>query len=216
MSAWTLPFRLLGIVVLALLATGAWLFRNEIARAVKPGVAEVREALGAGAGTGIPDPKALARARDKVDSMHGWNADSVMLSASELASLLVAGLPREVSERLDSVSVQLGEGRLIVSARLETTQIPAEALGPLAGALQPWERVSAEGAVVATEPGRAEWRVESLSLRGFTLPTEASRRLVEYSLPGARKGAVVFGLPKGVTGLRIRPQAVVLYRGEKR
>ena len=216
MSAWTLPFRLLGIVVLALLATGAWLFRSEIARAVKPGVAQVRESLGAGAGAGMPDPQALARARGKVDSMHGWDADSVTLTASEMASLLVIGLPREASDRLDSLEIRLGEGRVMVSARLETAQIPAEVLGPLAGALQPWEPVSAEGPVVTTGPGRAEWRVESLSLRGFALPPEASRRLVERSLPGAKDGALPFALPKGVTGLRIRPGVAVLYRGGKR
>jgi hypothetical protein len=215
MSALMLPFRLLGIVALAVLATGAWLFRSEIVRAVKPGVAQVREALGAGAGAGMPDPQALTRARDKVDSMHGWDADSVMLTANEMASLLVAGLPREIGDRVDSLSIRLGEGRVTVSARLATAQFPAEVLGPLAGALQPWEPVSVEGAVVTTGPGRAEWRVESLSLRGFRLPAEASRRLVERGLPGVKNGALPFGLPKGVIGLRIRPEAGVLYRRQK-
>jgi hypothetical protein len=163
---------------------------------------------------GEPDPRGLARAREKVDSLHGWNADSVVLTAGEMASLLASGLPPRVHAHLDSLAVELGEGRVRVSARLETAQIPREALGPLAGALDPWERVAVEGPVVATAPGQAEWRVDALSIRGFTLPAEASRRLVERGLPGAKEGVVPVALPRGIRGLRIRPTGVALYRKE--
>jgi hypothetical protein len=216
MAVWTLPFRLLGIVVLAVVASGAWLFRDAILDRVEPEVARVRESLGAGAGKGEPGPDALARARDKVDSMHGWSADSVLITAEEMASLLSAGLPSQVSHHLDLLSLRLGEGRVTVTVRVETAQIPAEVLGPLAGALQPWEPIAAEGPVVATGPGHAEWRVEALWLRGFTLPAEASRRLIDQALPGATKGALPFTLPAGVASLRVRPAGVVLYRRETR
>ena len=175
MRLWTLPFRVLGIFVLAALVSGAWLFRNELLRLVRPQVARVTESI-TGDARGLPGPSALARAHDKVDSLHGWNADSVVLNASEMASLLADGLPREARGHLDSISLVLGEGRVTVSARLETSQIPKEALGPLAGALEPWERVSASGPVTVVKVGQAEWRVDALTLRGFTLPEDASRR----------------------------------------
>lgn len=213
MRLWTLPFRLLGIFVLAVIVSGAWLFRFEILRLVRPQVARVTESLG-GEGAGRPGPAALARAKDKVDSLHGWAADSVVLTANEMAALLVDGLPSEARAHLDSVTIELGDSRVTVSARLETTQIPRDALGPLAGALQPWERVAAAGPVRILKAGQAEWRVDALTLRGFTLPEETSQRLVERALPGTKSGVVPLTLPKGVTGLRIRRDGVSLYRRE--
>lgn len=216
-----LPLRLAGILVLALLLSGAWLFRAELVGYLRPQVAELRESFGAvGAGgpadaVGTPTPAALEAAGDKVDSMHAWAADSVVLSAREMASLLMAGLPKEARRHLDSVSITLADDRVTVSGRLETTQIPKEALGVLAGALAPWEPVTGSGIVAATRPGRAEWRVDALTLRGFTLPAEASRMLVSRALPGVDNGAVPFALPKGIESLRVRASGVTLYREDR-
>ncbi|MBK6421461.1 MAG: hypothetical protein IPF77_04425 [Gemmatimonadetes bacterium] len=210
-----LPLKLLGLLLLAALLSGGWLFRDQILRQLRPQVSRVTGAL-TGADAGVPDAAGLARARDKVDSLHGWHADSVLLSASEMASLVREGLPPEVRDRMDSLRLDLGEGRLTVSARLETSRIPADALGPLAGALEPWEPVSATGVVEVTRPGQARWRVDGLTLRGFTLPEQASRDLVGRALPGAPDGAIPFDLPTGVARLRIRPTGVALYPKETR
>jgi hypothetical protein len=64
--------------------------------------------------------------------------------------------------------------------------------------------------------GNAEWSVDAVTLRGFTLPQPVSRSIVEQALGGARDGAVRFPLPPGVGGLLVRPDGVVLYRGGKR
>jgi hypothetical protein len=221
MRLWLLPFRLAGLLGLALLVSGAWLFRADLLGFIRPRVEQARDALGAGGAPGParpagPDaavtPGGLGMAQDKVDSLHGWGADSVVLSAREMTSLLVAGLPPEARSRLDSVSVSLGDGRVTVRGRLETTHIPKEELGLLAGALEPWEAVRGSGAVVATGPGRAEWRVDALTLRGFTLPAQASRQLVSRALPGVRDGAIPFTLPTGIGRLRVRPSGVTMYR----
>jgi len=238
MRLWILPFRLAGLLVLALLLSGAWLFRADLLGYIRPQVSRVRDSYdawgapsrvgpgrgqntahrGAGAprrpGSAVTTPRVteLEAARDKVDSMHGWAADSVILSAREMASLLEAGLPPEARERLDSISITLAADRVTVSGRLETTHIPREALGLLAGALAPWEAVRGSGAVVATGPGRAEWRVDALTLRGFTLPAEASRMLVSQALPGVRDGAIPFSLPEGIARLRVRATGVTMYR----
>jgi hypothetical protein len=214
MRLWALPLQLLGILVLAALASGGWLFRREIVQAVRPEVERMRHSFGAQSSG--PGPDALARAKDKVDSLHGWHADSVLLSADEMAALVVSGLPRTAAAHLDSLSVMLGDGRVTISARLETAQIPKDVLGPLAGALNPWERVSAGGPLTATAPGRAEWRVDALTLRGFTLPEESSRRLIERALPGAKGGIMPLTLPEGIVSLRVRSTGVSLYRKESR
>lgn len=209
-----LPLRLFGILVLAALVSGAWLYRRDIARLLAPQVARVGEALGADREPATPGPESLARAHDKVDSMQGWSADSVVLGAAEMASLIEEGLPAKAREHLDSLAVSLGERRVKLSARLETGAIPKDLLGPLAGALDPWERVSAEGPLEATADGRAEWRIDALALRGFTLPAEASRRLIDRALPGTRDGVVPLVLPRGVARVRVRPTGVALFRKE--
>lgn len=216
MRLWIVPARLLGLLSLAALASGAWLFRHQIVGAVRPEVARVGESLGLGAGVGRASADAMIRARDKVDSLHGWQLDSVVLTAAETASLIADGLPREARARLDSIGVVLGEGRVTVLARLETTRIPPDVLGPLAGALEPWEPVSAAGSVATASPGMAEWRVDALTLRGFTLPPETSRHLTEKSLPGARGGVIPLTLPRGIRDLRVRAGGVALYGGETR
>lgn len=210
MRLWTIPLRLLAIVILALLASGAWLLRGEITRAIRPQVDRIGDALGSG--VGAPRADALARARDKVDSLQGWGADSVTLTAAEMASVMTSGLPLDISAHLDSLTLALGEGRVTISGRLETAQIPKDVLGPLAGALEPWERITAEGPVTVTRPGEAAWQVEALTLRGFTLPAEASRRLIERGLPGAKGGIIPIAIPSGIGGLRVRPAGVALYR----
>lgn len=215
MKLWTLPFRLLGLLALAALVSGVWLLRREILRAVRPPARAV-ESSGRETGSGGASPAALARARDKVDSLHGWQADSVVLSASEMASIIVDGLPSDARRHLDSVTVVLGDDRITVSAKLETSAIPRDQLGPLAGALQPWERVAAGGRVVVTRPGMAEWRVDSLDLRGFILPEQASRQLIGRTLDGAKDGAVPLALPRGISGVRVRSGGVALFREETR
>ncbi|HMV33190.1 MAG TPA: hypothetical protein PKA50_13815, partial [Gemmatimonadales bacterium] len=159
-----LPVKLLGLLLLAALLSGGWLFRDQILRRLRPQVSRVTSAV-TGRDAGTPDAAGLARAHDKVDSLHGWHADSVVLSAAEVASLIVEGLPAAARQRLDSIRVRLGVDRDAVDARLETRSIPSAALGPLAGALAPWEPVTGSGLVASREAGWAEWRVDALTLR---------------------------------------------------
>ena len=203
--------RLLGILLLAGVVSGAWLFRHELLRRVRPGAEEARRGS-----VGVASPAALARARDKVDSLHGWSVDSVVLSPAEAASLLLEGLPPESRRHLDSVSVLLGTGRITVRALLESAAIPRDQLGLLAGALRPWERITAAGPVEEQRAGQAIWQVEALTIRGFTLPEAASRSLIGTALRGADNGAIALALPRGVGGLHIRPSGVALFREEKR
>ena len=106
----------------------------------------------------------------------------------------------------------LGDGRVILDARLEASQIPPELLGPLAGVLNPWEMVTISGDLAAPRPRFAEWRVDALTLRGITLPAEASQKLIERGLPGADGGRIQFALPKGVASLTVRAAGATLYR----
>src|SRR5882724_11391354 len=97
--------RLIAAFLLLLLLVGGWAYRRELRgmwrfwRSAKTTEAPV---------TGYASPRALAAASDLVDSLNGWRADSIVLSAEELASLLQAGLGGMAAQYLDSVSVTLG------------------------------------------------------------------------------------------------------------
>lgn len=204
-----LVLRLLGLLALALVLSAAWLFRHELARIVRPAVRDLVEA--ADPASGRPDPRARARASDKIDSLNAWRADSVRLTASEAASLIEAAIPRETRRHLDSLRIVLGDATVTVEGRVERTAFPKQALGPLADLLEPWERVAVSGQLVDAGPGRGAWHVQAVTLRGLAFPEPVSRRLVAEILHGS-DGDVRFALPAGVAHLRVRPDGVILYR----
>jgi len=204
-----LVLRLLGLLALALVLSAAWLFRHDLVRIVRPALQDLVEA--ADPRSGRPDPRARARANDKIDSLNAWRADSVRLTASEAASLIEAAIPRDTRRHLDSLRVILDDGRLTVEGRLERAVLRTQDLGPLADLLDPWERVAVSGPLVAAGPGRVEWRVQAITLRGLTFPEAVSRRLVAGILRGSG-GDVPVVLPAGVAQLRVRPDGVILYR----
>jgi hypothetical protein len=202
--------RLLGLVALALALVFGWLFRSEILAAMGPMLHRLIEA--ANPASGRPNPRALERARDKVDSLNGWHADSVVLSAGEMASLLDAGLSPGARRHLDSMRLMLSNGEVVVSVRVETSAFPRDQLGPLAGALADWEPVRVSGVLRAAGPGRGEWLVHSLTIRGLTLSQPESADLLAGAVEGKAGGVVPFALPPGVAEFRIRTGGVTLYR----
>jgi hypothetical protein len=192
-----------------------WLFRDELLHAVRPGVVQVKEAL-TEEDTGRPTSESLRAARDRIDSLHGWSLDSIGLRRAEVASLLLAGMPDGNKAYLDSVEVVPGGDRLTLRARLQLSRVSPSRLGPLAGALDPWEWVTLAGPLQMHRGGRATWQVESLSLRSVHFPAGTSRQLVTAALPEAEDGAIELRLPEGVMEMEIRPGGAMVFRKEAR
>lgn len=213
MRLWTLPLRLLGILALAALVSGAWLFRRDLMHKVWP---ERQAALQPAAEAKVipvsSSPDALVRAQDKLDSLHGWSADSVTLTAKEAVALILEAVPPDARRHVDSVALSLTEGTITATGKVETAAIPKSALGPFAAALDKWERVTASGPVRDLEAGRAAWQVNEVTIRGFTLPQSATHSLIQQSLPAVKDGSLPFTLPPGIYAIRVRPRGVVMYR----
>lgn len=205
----TLPFRLLGLLILAGLVYLGWRERERIVpiwRSLTDRPAAVARGV-----TGRPGVDALRRATDKVDSLNGWRADSVRLTASELASLVGAGLDQRLRGELDSLSVTLGEGRIAVGGRLRTAGLPREVLGPLAGALAEREPIYGAGVLSVVGPGRAEWRVDAFRVRDFDFPSEMVPRIVGLVARDGRDSVLAVAIPPGIGGVRVQPDGVTLY-----
>ena len=203
----TLPLRLLGLLLILLVVAGGWLYRDRI-------VEEVRGLTrpAAPAATGVPTSSDLREARAKVASLGPAGADSVVLGPNEAASLVAAGLDPVLRERLDSLEVRLGSGRIAVSGVVATGRLPAGLVGPLSVVLRDRERVTVGGPLAVAAPEQAAWAIDELALRGVPLPRDAVPDLLQRALGGGADGAVSVRIPAAVRALRIEPQRVILFR----
>src|SRR5262245_42757920 len=170
------PFRALGCLIVWAAVALAWLYRDRVLSAAMHLAGHRVEAPIA---AGRPGTRALENAKARTDSVRSGAADSVVLSASETASLIGSGLDPSVRRQLDSLEVRLLDGQIEGGARVATANLPRSALGPLALALHDHERVRAAGPVTVVSPGRGEWRIERLNLAGVPLPVDATRPLLE-------------------------------------
>lgn len=204
------PLRLAFALLVVLLLFAGWAYRRELAgmwRFWRNGPAQEAPVTGTATAAG------LARATDLVDSLNGWRADSIVLTAEELASLLQAGLGGAAARYLDSVEVTLGTDHVTVGAMLATEAIPGRALGPFKGLVRPRERVRVGGRLAVLGPESGALRVDAVSLRGIPFPTAMIGRFMSTSLGASDDGTVKFQVPQGIRDLKVRPSGVVLYGG---
>jgi hypothetical protein len=203
------PFKFVGCLgIVAALFIG-WLYRDRL-------TSEARKVFGSISGgetpaaSGRPGSRALVTAHAKIDSLNGWRADSVVLSASEVASMIGAGLDPSLRSQLDSLRVELQDGSIAVKARLATARLPRELVGPLSIALQPTEPIEAAGPLTVVAPRQAEWALRSFSIRGFPLPRDAVPKLVSKALGSPSRKTVPVRIPPGIREIRLRPSGATL------
>ena len=214
MGCLTAPFKVVGCLGLIAALVVGWLFRDRVVREGRRLLERVeapRAAAPRAAVAGRPGTRALASARAKIDSLNGWRADSVVLSASEVASLMGSGLASKFRRELDSLQVELLPDEVRVRARLRTARLPQELVGPLAVALQPNEPVEATGPLRVTGPGVGEWAVRSFQIRGIPVPAPAVRRLVSRALDEPGRETVPWTVPPGVRAIRVHPGGATIY-----
>jgi hypothetical protein len=209
MGCLTAPFKLLGCLGLILALGLAYIYRDRLEQEVRQLLERVQG--GVPPASGRPAVSSLESAQAKVDSLNGWRADSVVLTASEFASLVGSGMDPELRSQLDSLKVELLEGEIQVSARLRTSNLPPDVIGPLSGALRPTEPVQAAGPVRVTRPGAGEWRVRSFRIGDFPIPDDMVPALVGRALGDPRRTTVPVKVPPGVRSIRVRPDGATLY-----
>jgi hypothetical protein len=210
MGCLSAPLRLLGwLGLIAALALG-WLYRDRLLREGRQ-LLNDRTSAAPSRSDGRPGARALAAARSKVDSLNGWRADSIVLTASEVASLMGSGLQPEFRKELDSLQVQLLDGEIAVRARLRTARLPKELVGPLGIALRAFEPVQAVGPLRVLGPGSGEWAIRSVRIRDFPLPDAMVPRLVSRALGDPRQRTVPWRVPPGIRAIRLRPGGATLY-----
>ncbi len=166
---------------------------------------------------GAPTPKALSSSQSKVERLKTpAGPDSVVLSPNEIAAMVGSGIDWSVRKSFDSLRVELLEGRVALYCRLDTRLIPPDALGPLAGMLNPMEPLRIAGPLAIERPGIARFKVEELALRGFPFPEPLVKQLARRMAGADSTGAVPLRVSPAFTDVAIHPTGVVLYRGKRR
>ena len=131
------PFKLLGVIgLVAALAIG-WLYRDRLGTELKRIMN--RPDSGEPTGAGRPGARALISANAKIDSLNGWGADSVVLTPSEVASLMGLG-SKEACGGSSIRSRWSGRRRGGCERHACHRTAPRELIGPLAVALRAKER----------------------------------------------------------------------------
>jgi len=207
----SLPFRVLGLLLL--LAAGAllWMYRRDVRRAVHEWTSEPVAAEG----IGRADPGRVEAVRRRVDSLALPGRDSVVLTAEDIASVMALLGQRTAPGAVDSVVVRLDRDDLEVSARVDTRRIPLP-VGALPGMLRDHERLTLGGPALLRRAGQAEWRVDRVRVRGIPIPSGVVDGLLRRLTDRAQDRTVVLPLPSRITGLRVTETGVTLYGAGER
>ncbi|MDX2206948.1 MAG: hypothetical protein SFU57_04845 [Gemmatimonadales bacterium] len=200
--------RLVLLVILVLLLGAAWLYRDEVTRwgrGIVDPMSVVRR-------TGTPSPEALSSAQTKVVALTRAGGDSVLLNASELASLIVSGSSLLGVDGLDSIAVELGDRSIRVRSMVATAKLPERYRRLIPGTPSDFEEVIVVGDLTPARPGVAEWRFDRVMVRGLPLPADLVARVVGQATGTASDGRLEIALPPDVAGFRVRPEGVAIYR----
>lgn len=207
--------RKLGCLVLVVLAVVAlWIFRAPIRRVVTgkpaaPAGPTWEPITSAGAARARAALQRLARPRGPV---------YVNVAAGDLASLVYQQLAKQLPPSADSVEAAAFGDLLHVRASVRTAELGgAGGIGPLAGFLGERERMEFGGTFNVVRPGLAEFRVEEVKLRDFSLPRAAIPRLLRRIEHGSRPAGLSDNglplvIPTYIGDVRVQPGKVTLYK----
>jgi hypothetical protein len=210
-------FRLGALAAIAAVLLALWWFREPILRTGSrwfgrsqplPPVADTA--------VGAPTPAAVASGQAKLRSLGGAAPDSVVLTANEMASLIGGGIDWTVRKTYDSLRVELFDGAFAIHARLDTRSLPPDALGPLAGFVQPREPLRLGGTLAIERPGTARFTVREISVRGIAFPAPAVKAIARQVAGADPDGGIPVRVDPAITDIAIRPTGVVLYRRVRR
>jgi hypothetical protein len=210
-------FRLGALAAIAAVLLALWWFREPILRSSARWFGR-SQALPPVADTavGAPTPAAVASGQAKLRSLGGAAPDSVVLTANEMASLIGGGIDWTVRKTYDSLRVELFDGAFAIHARLDTRSLPPDALGPLAGFVQPREPLRLGGTLAIERPGTARFTVREISVRGIAFPAPAVKAIARQVAGADPDGGIPVRVDPAITDIAIHPTGVVLYRRVRR
>jgi hypothetical protein len=204
--------KLILLVLLAVLAGGAWMFRGFI-----PGPWQQERVV-----TEVSEEAAVSAER-KLERLRE-EGDTVRLSGAEFTSYIRF----RMAERFSTGDLELPnvsfEGETVkVNGRLPRDRIPERdlrRLGPAADFIADTANVAVDGRMRMLAPGRAALKVESVKFEIVPIPREQYLAVLDrvggMEEPGLERDEVAFQLPPGVGAARVENGMLVLAPGTRR
>lgn len=203
------------LVVLLAAAAAAYLYRDRLAHLYRhlrgaPEPAPVVYVL--------PSPGGAARAEAALRQLARAGGPAyVDIAPGDLAALLDRELAQGTSRVFDSVSVALGEQRLLVKGSLDVSGLPRRLLGPLSEGLGRREPVVAGGPLSAGPDGRIRWTIDKLAIREFSFPRSVIPAIIRsFHIAAAKDASVPIPVPAAIGDVRVSPSGVRAYRASAR
>lgn len=200
--------RVVALLVLVVVLGLGWLYRSEVVRYARG----VVDPMSVARRTGTPSASAYDSAEAKLKLLQQSKPDSVLLGPSELASLLALRKNLPGGNAIDSISVELGDRSIRLRALIDGNALPDRVKRMVPGGVHREEEVIVNGPMNPVRPGVAEWRLTSVIVRGLPLPGELVGKVIARVTGHDSDGRIVFKLPNGISGFRIRPEGVAIYR----
>jgi hypothetical protein len=193
---------LLVLIAVAVLAAGAWLFRDMI-----PGLAREREVV-------TVSPEAAEQAEKKLERMRA-SGDTIHLNGVEFTSYLRYRAPLQIADQLESAQVDFAGEGVTFSGRLPKDRLPDTRQVRAIGSFLPdTADVEVKGALRTLSPGRAALRVDGVSFAKLPVPADvyadALKSLGRRDEPGLGANEYAFPLPPGVGSARVEAGKLVL------
>ena len=204
------------LVVLVLLAIGAFVFRDQIFGPRKP---MQRDTAVAGPVWEPLTPARAERGRAGVAKLSGEGSPAfVSLTPGEVASYLFLVLSRQLPASADSIAATAIGDRLYVRASVKLSDLGgAGALGPLGGFLKDRERMELGGNFEVIRPGLSQFRIREIKLHELTIPSRMIPTLVKQIGKGTRPEGVAadalpLKTPLTIGDVRVLRGKVTLYK----
>ena len=200
------------LTVLVVFVLVAWVFRSEIAGVYRDlvirdrgeGISELEHGRSSEIGLRAAESKEYA-----IGQRDG--PDSTVLTADEIASLIVDRLTIEARTVLDSIRIVLEPDRLSMIALLKTQEFGRDLLGPLRGMIDLQEPISVSGVPAIRAPGVIGWDIDEFLVASFPFPGPTIPVLVDR-LTGREGGDILVAVPIEVGDLRVGTDGVTFYR----
>ncbi len=207
--------------MLGVVGGAAWLFRADWEPVVKRaanGVLSSPEQSAAIRWEPI-SAEGSSRARDAIEGL-GAHSGPVFanVAPADLASYVFDALTRELPPSASNVEAAAIGEQLAVRADVRLADFGGpSSFGPLSGMLGEREPVQFAGALAITQPGLAEFRVSSLTIKNLAVPQAMIPNLVQRMGHGPRPAgispnALAFAVPRYIADVRVHDGKITLYK----
>jgi hypothetical protein len=144
------------------------------------------------------------------------------VKAADLVAFALDSMLRRIGQGAkDRIGTEAlaGDNLISIRGKINVKELGgASSLGPLGGMLEGDQPVEIRGRLEVTGAGKAQLRVERVTVNSLVLPSPVVNMLVERINPKNAKagaGLIPFALPPEIADIRVSPGRVTLYKAVK-